>query len=231
METIPVRQFSTVFGEIPMDQSGDVRFFPSERRESEFLAFRLFRRKLNPSDYLRLIGAPGHLHVQVGTLGASLYLEFSEYDHVGLTGSCLVGIKRKKLCLVNEGCRLLSLNACQRGIGRQWFYRQKTTCEEFGIKKINTLAVRSAFSHGFFILPRFGFDAKIPFFLRERLSPPLRDCFTLADLFRASRGKNWWRIHGVSLDVSFDLTPGSVSQKVWNAYFAEYSRRNSQGKK
>ena len=195
-----------------------VFFFPGEKIKTRRTIKRLFGVERNVSEYYGLTGALGQTQLFIGVWEKALYLEYYEHEVFGLTGSCLLSRKQDRLVLVNRNCRILAPQMRQRGIGFLWFFRQKAACELLGIDKIVAFAARSTESCGYYALPRYGFNAVIPREIRSKLPKNLRSCRTVLNLFETPMGRHWWQQNGISLEVVFDLSANSPSQKAFAAY-------------
>ncbi|QPI50920.1 hypothetical protein IV454_04990 [Massilia antarctica] len=56
-----------------------------------------------------------------------------------------------------------------------------------------------------------GFDAPIPAATLAKLAPPYRHCKNISELVATEQGRSQWRMHGQSVDLSFDLRANSAS--------------------
>ena len=74
---------------------------------------------------------------------------------------------------------------------------------------------------GYWVWPRLGFDADIPSHVQIRLPPDLSSCTKISELMATVNGQEAWKIHGDGVDVSFDLTAGSVSWNLLERYTAD----------
>lgn len=76
-------------------------------------------------------------------------------------------------------------------------------------------------SNGYYSWPRLGFDCDLPPKLHDRLPDDLKTCRRLLDVLATSRGREWWRANGITLDCEFDTAPDSRSMRTLRAYVAE----------
>lgn len=65
---------------------------------------------------------------------------------------------------------------------------------------------------GYTIWPRMGFDAPIPFNLKQKLPESLSHAGTLLDLHTNREGRDWWEANGRDIDVTLDLRDRSSPQ-------------------
>jgi hypothetical protein len=123
-------------------------------------------------------------------------------------------------------------NSPYRGQGTDTFAHQVQALASVGVKRIETFASRLDGANGlngYYTWPRMGYDADIPDHLRETIPKEinLKADGTLLDLFQTQAGRDWWKKHGEAIDVEFDLTPGSRSMRVLDAYLAERKSRGA----
>lgn len=109
----------------------------------------------------------------------------------------------------------------RRGLARELLRREIETAQRLGASEIRAEAARGGDLAGYYVWPRMGFDAPIPADLRAILPPGLRRARTLLDLMETEVGREWWREHGRTINVVFDLTRGSRSLAAWRSYRAE----------
>lgn len=78
---------------------------------------------------------------------------------------------------------------------------------------------------GYTMWPRMGFDAPLPFDLRNKLPKDLDHCRTLLDLHATPAGTRWWRKNGTDIDVQMDLTrPDSPQMQVFGRFVRHFER-------
>jgi hypothetical protein len=102
---------------------------------------------------------------------------------------------------------------------REFFRIMTSSIEDsirLGAKKVSLNAAGSAQKangfRGYTIWPRMGFDAPIPYNLKQKLPESLSHANSLLDLHATPEGARWWRDNGRDIDVSFDLTDTSSPQ-------------------
>ena len=84
---------------------------------------------------------------------------------------------------------------------------------------------RDGMFRGYTIWPRMGFDAPIPYYLRNKLPEPLSHCRSLLDLHATPEGTRWWRDNGTDLDVQLDLTRADSPQmQVFGKFVRHFMR-------
>jgi len=84
---------------------------------------------------------------------------------------------------------------------------------------------RDGMFKGYTIWPRMGFDAPIPFHVRNKLPETLSHCRSLIDLHATPEGTRWWRDNGTDLDVQLDLTrPDSPQMQIFGKFVRHFER-------
>jgi len=117
----------------------------------------------------------------------------------------------------------------KRNAAAREFFRIMTGSVEAAIKqgasKVKLNAADGAPFKGYTIWPRMGFDAPIPFHVRNKLPETLSHCRSLLDLHATSEGTRWWRDNGTGLDVQLDLTrPDSPQMQVFGKFVRHFER-------
>jgi GNAT superfamily N-acetyltransferase len=113
---------------------------------------------------------------------------------------------------VNEGSQ-------GKGIGAKVFDQQIQHARRLGVKRIETDAVRSDQSGwiGYKVWPMFGYDGNIP----ENVTEKTPNGETrISELMASKEGRDWWSTNGKTIELQFDMSPGSYSMKTWEAYKA-----------
>ena len=104
--------------------------------------------------------------------------------------------------------------------GPQVFGRMVENAIRLGLSHIETTAGQGEFENGYYTWARFGYDAPIPKELRGLLPGSLAPAKRLSDLMATEEGTTWWKKHGITTRMVFDLAPGSLSRQIWDAYLA-----------
>lgn len=107
-----------------------------------------------------------------------------------------------------------------KGVGSAVFAGQVKNAKALGFTKIHTYASRSAGANGYYTWPRLGYDGPIPKNLMAELPSDLKGAKRLSDLMATENGRSWWQAYGDGVDLTFDLTPGSLSNKILDEYMA-----------
>lgn len=109
------------------------------------------------------------------------------------------------------------------GLGSKVFSRQVSALKDAGFKRMETLAARSDIEetpmNGYYTWPRLGYNAEIP--SNVKLPPDLASAKTLHDLMKTPRGRAFWKRNGDGMYMNFDLSDGSDSMRVLEAYRQE----------
>lgn len=118
------------------------------------------------------------------------------------------------IVIVNKGLE----TAGGQGIGGKLFATQVEAAYRTGVSRIATYASRQDGPGGYIgykVWPKFGYDAPLDGY---DLPESLAGAETVLDLYETSEGQAWWEENGDSIDMSFDLSPGSRSMEIFNAY-------------
>ena len=111
-----------------------------------------------------------------------------------------------------------------KGVGMKIFAQQVDAAVDAGISRIETIACRSdefeeTQYNGYYTWARFGYDAPLSTVnLKQPLPSSLQKCENVSDLMKTAEGRNWWRENGNTFAGTFDLSEGSQSRKVLDAY-------------
>jgi len=198
-----------------------VAFFLGERGSADAVARQLFGRRLEAWEYAGLAGAPDDALVEVGTLGGGLYLELSGPPRQAYRAFQLILRVQQSLVIANDGFQILRKRQQRHGLGLRVFARQLLHACRLGIGRIETVAGRRSNENGYYTWPRFGFDGRLPPAVRECLPAGLKHCQCVLDVMDREDGRRWWRAHGVSMPVAFDVTSHSRSWEVFRRYVRE----------
>jgi len=202
----------------PARSRAEVVVYPGQRPHVERTARRLFGRRLHPWEYAGLAGAPDDARVELDTFHGQLSLETSDPISGCYRLFHYVDSSRAGLVVVKEGAGILRRKMQRKGLGLSIFHRQVENTMALGVDCIETLAGRRDDENGYYTWPRFGFDGRLPAEVIENLPPGLEDAVTVLDLMDCEQGRVWWREHGTTIRVLFDLTEGSRSRMMFDGY-------------
>jgi len=127
------------------------------------------------------------------------------------------------------------------GLGLKTFSSQVDAAKGLGFSKIDTTAIgegshysKSAYS-GYYAWARMGYDEELRNSIGQELGkdhPVLKDmkerfphAKTILDIMETEEGRDWWKVYGRGFVGSFDLSEGSRSMKVLEAYKNEPKQR------
>jgi GNAT superfamily N-acetyltransferase len=121
----------------------------------------------------------------------------------------------------------------KRHAAARGFFRGMTESVEAAMKAGASKVVMNAAGNpkggsfrGYTIWPRMGFDAPIPFNIRNKLPKDLDHCRTLLDLHATPAGTRWWRDNGTDLDVQLDLKRADSPQMQLFGRFVRHFERD-----
>lgn len=128
-----------------------------------------------------------------------------------------------RLILENEYQEIIE---SQRGKGIPVFalYTQIQNARALGVSIIRTLAAGSMSSklfNGYYTWARLGFDAELPINIQAQLPEKFINAEKVSDLMATPEGRDWWRVHGKSLYLEFDLSDNSQSIINFKRYLKE----------
>ncbi|EIC28016.1 phage head morphogenesis protein, SPP1 gp7 [Methylomicrobium album] len=106
-------------------------------------------------------------------------------------------------------------------IGTRSFAQQVATLATLGVVSIETYAAGSFEEkayNGYYTWPRLGYDAPLTAQDIAALPPELRTARSVLDLMASEAGRAWWQTHGGPREMVFDLSAGSRSRRILQAY-------------
>ncbi|MEW4569299.1 hypothetical protein AB1L88_15650 [Tautonia sp. JC769] len=129
-------------------------------------------------------------------------------------------------------------NQRNRGLGRAVFGREVEHAIRLGVARIETTAAGEGRKrlaggtwNGFYTWPRFGYDGPLTSDVKRQLPRALADAERISDLMRTPEGREWWKDWGTQSALEFDLAPGSLSRRTWDAYLAEKQQREQEARR
>ena len=175
------------------------KFFPGEETSAHLVAENLFGFWPSIEQFTALFGTIPGSEIFVGTLQNSLYAEHYETKRLGLTGECRLSRSRNGELLLLQELNILRTEMHGRGEGARIFQRQVECCRQLGIRQIVMFGRRNRLECGYYTLPRFGFDARLPQKIQTLLPAEFRQSIMLKELFQTAEGKKWWKRNGITL--------------------------------
>jgi SPP1 gp7 family putative phage head morphogenesis protein len=175
-------------------------------------------RPFSPADVVRWAGVEGRAV-------ASIAMRLDGPNRIGLSISGPGISLERSYSLRSSGLyayhEFFRLDARGQGAGRAIFARQVEALRAAGFTGIGTKAAGGPGQPlvGYYVWPRLGFDGALPAGLRlpAELAPAVR----VSDLMGSEAGRDWWRANGQAIEIAFDLSPGSLSSRVFSAYLSE----------
>jgi hypothetical protein len=203
----------------------------ASRAEVHRAAKQIFGRDMSDQDLASLVGAPKDATVRVRKGwgdgdSASITLQT---DHPGIVGQERTLYRRgNDVVIHNDYFRTKNQGG---GLGSEVIGRQMEQAQRLGVTKIETQAARWDSSDpkdamiGYKVWPKMGYDGPLPMASRQKLAtsslpPAQRSATKISELYKTKEGRDWWEKHGQSIDVSFDMRPGSYSRRAMSAYQA-----------
>lgn len=202
----------------PACSRAEVVFYWGERRDAARTSTRLFGRRLKRWEYAGLAGAPDDARVNVGTLDGRLWLEMYAAEPNCYGGVWLVWRVRSDVVIVNDAFHIHRRSMRRKGLGLRIFNRQLDHAGTLGVARIETVAGRRENENGYYTWPRFGFDGPLGEETRQNLPRGLQHAQTVLDLMQCETGRRWWKQHGKTIRVAFDLAECSRCRCVFDRY-------------
>jgi len=207
----------------PMGSRAHVVVSVAARAETNRVALRVVGRALDHQEFADLAGAPDGASVRVVPCQGMLRLEMVQHGAYGYCGAQVLCRDRRGALLVCGGYRILDQQLRGQCLVLGMFQRQLVAAAHLGLHALLAAAERGPRDNGYYTWPRLGFDAALPPRILRSLPSYLRHARSVLDLMRSAAGRAWWRRRGVSLDVTFDLRPGSRSWIAFRRYLAEHA--------
>lgn len=183
----------------------------------------IFGRTLQDAEYADLVGAPsnGTVKVYAGKLNGREHITIRTtadgYDDTQIRR--VYKAKDGKVEISND--IFTADETFPPGAGTRVFASQVATARRLGVARIVTEAARDENANGYYTWPRFGYDGDLADSSRQSLPAELGHARRVSDLMQTSAGRAWWKTHGESISVSFDLTSDSLSSRVLDGYLHE----------
>jgi GNAT superfamily N-acetyltransferase len=181
-------------------------------------------RRARLSDVASAVGAPDDATVTIKVRGDRLEVAMDDPQERYLAYRTIERDGDGRIVIRNDAILVLPEYQGQ-GIGAAIFGRQVEQASRLKVDRIEARAERSPRHVGYHVWPKLGFDGPIPPKLINRLPAELAGARRLSDLMATRAGRDWWRAHGDTVNVAFDLAPGSTSRQLLDAYLRETRSR------
>ena len=120
-----------------------------------------------------------------------------------------------------------------KGLGTKLIANQILQCRKHGISKIECFAADPTHESnnpkhpyvGYKVWPKMGYDGKIPRYVKNRLPPEYKDYQKVSDFYQTPDGVSWWEENGRGFNAELDLTEGSHSRRVLEAYISKKAEK------
>lgn len=222
------QHFQDVYEEIRIKQrrieSGELQPEDEEETFDEVAIDKRLDKILGDGDYssndvLKAVGADrrGEAIIEAGKNSLEVHIDHPEYVCERLLRIDSNG----KPFIKNE---YFKAKKAGEGVGTEVFSRQVTKAKSMGFAYIECHAAQSRNLNGYYTWPRLGYDAPLTGIPEAKQRFPGVE--TVLDVFEREGGAEWWKENGVALPKArFDLSDGSRSLKVLNAYREERRQR------
>lgn len=181
--------------------------------------------KLRQKEIASLVGAPHNAKVTVRPLAtmADAKVVGAEIDWRAPNGAAaqrLIERKGDQLVVSNEHF-MVPKEEQRSGLGTAAFVRQVQSAKNLGFSHIETVAASGGEFNGYYTWPRLGYDGPLQPITLVSLPPNLQTATRVSDLMRTPEGRDWWKQHGRTISLEFDLAKDSLSNRVLAEYVAE----------
>lgn len=182
----------------------------------------VFGRQLTKGELASLVGAPHDAKV---TLQLGYGAENSFEVHVRSTEMHAIRDFRR-----NSKGEVVVHNAwfetfkTGTGLGTKVLGRQVEQAAKLGVKELQLTAGKGSGMVGYYTWARLGYNANIPSSVARSLPAGMKSAKTVNDLMQTSKGRDFWKTHGIQMDMKFDLSAGSLSRRTLAAYVKETGR-------
>lgn len=196
----------------------------------------VFEDEISDEDLASLVGAPDDAEVTVERSNKGniiLTVDHKDYDATRIIRRSVDG----SLVIKNDEFFVKDY-AQGKGLGVDVFTRQVEQARAMGVSRIECHAAKfnpqnkDKPHNGYYTWPRFGYDSSIDDLEEEnqhvafKIRKLFPDADSILDVMSTKAGRDWWTANGVDLHhCSFDLSPGSRSLKILDAYQSERASR------
>lgn len=174
----------------------------------------LFGRDLTDREIASIVGAPDNVKVSIRP-GFHWTVEVS-FRGPGV--HALRSITKTTLGDVVIKNEMIEIKQTGTGLGTRIFARQVEHAARLGVKRIYADAAKGSDFNGYYTWARLGYDAPLIKEHVARLPPGLKGATKVSDLMSTAHGRDFWKTHGTSTSMMFDLAKGSLSRRVLDSY-------------
>lgn len=190
------------------------------RAEMDDITLRFLNRHLDDEDIARITGAPDGAEIYVAPSAAddtvAFYVRHPLYQSDSIRTMRFGGVNE-----LHQDLLIIQPDA-PSGFGTHVFATQIEAARDLDLDIVTVFAAGSITQTqwaGYYVWPRLGYDAPVPFGVRHRLPEALADVETLSDLYNTAEGRAFWKRHGHGMDMVFELWGDSYDRL--QAYLVE----------
>ena len=193
------------------NRSVDISFLGAARKWTE-------EKGLSEEDIINMVGAQSGTEVEVSTYGVgAVQVSVTDgNDNIGVMDRILFD-DTGELAVEHELFTLT--DSAPPGYATKVMSAAIPAMEESGVKYVKAFAMRNEGWVGYYVWPKFGFDAPIE---ESRYSSKIEELFPgteyISDLYKTQAGRDWWLENGDSVELVFDMSEGSRSRDIFNKY-------------
>ena len=165
-----------------------------------------------------MAGAPDDANVKLAECDDQIHIETDEPGTLLLRAIHYVRRERAGLVIVTEALCIGRLKMQRKGLGLRIFARQLANADRLEVGQITTTAGRRAGENGYYTWLRFGFDGPLSGDIIDKLPVGMEHARHIVDLMCCEKGRLWWKEHGETIQVRFDVSHGGSSQARFSRY-------------
>lgn len=124
--------------------------------------------------------------------------------------------------------QLIEIAKTGKGAGSRIFAQQVENAARLGVDRIVATASGDMGFNGYYTWARLGYDGPLP---RDLVARPagMEGARRISELMATPAGRDWWKLHGKTTNMEFDVREGSASRQILDAYMAEKAKAASKG--
>ena len=196
---------------------------------------KLFGKELSIEEVSAMSGALDESSVRIRVGDGTLEIEITNKSLGIEEQSREIGKDGEETVIENSG---FYIEESKKGLGTglRSFATQVHFSAKFGLSRIETTAsgMAGTDNNGYYTWPRLGYDCKISDMASDVSASVNRKypkAEKLSDIMATKEGRDWWKAEGSGFMAEFDLSKGSQSRQVLDAYVQErFGKQQTSGK-
>lgn len=195
---------------------------PAEEKAQMQTVSKLLGKNVSEKDIASMLGAPDDAVISMHMYSGKEIKFYVKSDAVAAQRT-LKRDSRGNLYIHNDEI-VVGKDFRGQGIGPKMVAKQIHFAAKLGVKYLDTNAARlevggTEIYVGYKVWPRMGYDGPLPQNIRDSAPKSLGKISRMRDVMATKEGRDWWeKDGGESIDLKFDLTPGSYSRETLKKY-------------